>query len=178
MCLFTIVLILAVLKSVSAINLTHVNRTSTTGLNTLFQFPTWANDSPLPVEVTVGIEIGGLAGSAIITLTNPSVDASSRVENPSNFSSKTVHRGPYETTNLTSCAANHSHNGTAASTGFGIPVGTMTSVGYTNETTGPSDKPFATPTPTAFSLLTSGAMLKKDEVNVILPLLVASTYFF
>jgi hypothetical protein len=47
----------------------------------------------------------------------------------------------------------------------------MTSVGYTNETTGPSDKPFATPTLTAFSLLSSGGMSKKDDVNVILPLL-------
>jgi hypothetical protein len=121
MYLFTIFLNLAILKSVSAVNLTHVNKTSTTGLNTLFQFPTWANDSPLP-EATVRIEVGGLAGSAIITLTKPSVDAS-RVENPSNFSSTTVHRGPYETTNFTSCALSHSENGTAASTGFKYPSG-------------------------------------------------------
>ncbi|KAF2259113.1 hypothetical protein CC78DRAFT_586272 [Lojkania enalia] len=169
---FTITLILAIFRLVSANNVTRTNETPAPGLAPLFHLPPWANGSSPPTEVTVQINFGDLSGSAIITLINSSVSTSRRVGNPFTFfSNTTMYPGPYMTTNLTSCATHPVYNATRVSAGFAKPTGNI------NATAGSSGRPFATPTPTDFSLFSSGAISKKGNRNAFLSAIITLSYF-
>lgn len=169
---FTIALILAIFRLVSADNVMRTNETPALGLAPLFHLPSWVNGSSAPTEVTVQINLGDLSGSAIITLINSSVSTSRAVENPFTFfSNTTTYPGTYMTTNLTSCATHPGYNATRVSANFVKPTGNI------NATAGSSGRPFATPTPTNVSLFSSGAISKTDSRSVLLSAIITLSYF-
>jgi hypothetical protein len=169
---FTIALILAIFRLVSADNVTRTNENPALELAPLFHPPLWVNGSSPPTEVTVQVNFGDLSGLAIITLINSSVSNSRGVENPfTSFSNTTMYSGLYMTTNLTSCATHPVYNATRVSVGFAKPTNNI------NATAGSSGRLFATPTPTNFSLFSNGAASKRGNRNVFFSAIIALSYF-